>query len=86
MKRFLKRYSVDIFFSISFIFLTYIISTVGQENIAVIFRKVAVFSAWSVMWYLSRILKIGFVEWLEEDKKKYSYVYMISSALIFALA
>jgi len=88
IKRFILRYGLDIFFGIISLIAVAILSIIGTENLAVILRKIAVFGIWSVVTYISRISKIGIINWDENPQNKiyYTFCYLICSAIIFALA
>jgi hypothetical protein len=86
--RFVKRYGFDVVIAAVGLILVVSVSMVAGENLAIILRKIAAFGAWSVLWYLSRVLKVGVIDWWEDDqwRKIYAVAYMASSALVFALS
>jgi hypothetical protein len=88
IKRFILRYGFDAFIGIASLIAVVILSVVGIENLAVILRKVAVFGIWSTVMYISRITKVGIVNWNEKPEWKvyYIYTYLIGSALVFAIS
>ena len=86
MNRFIKRYGLDVIMAIVGTVIVISISMVSMENLAVMARKMATFGIWSVVWYISRVLKIGTIDWQDKDWRHiYAMVYMVSTAIIFAL-
>jgi|GEM_PF-2664380 hypothetical protein len=87
-KRFILRYGFDAFIGIVSLIAVVILSVVGIENLAVILRKIAVFGIWSTVMYISRITKVGIVNWDEKPEWKiyYIYTYLVGSALVFSIS
>jgi len=88
IKRFILRYGFDAFIGIASLIAVVILSVVGIENLAVILRKIAVFGIWSTVMYISRITKVGIVNWDEKPEWKiyYIYTYLVGSALVFSIS
>jgi len=86
--RFIKRYGFDVVVAAIGLVLVVSVSMVAGENLAIILRKIAALGAWSVLWYLSRVLKVGVIDWWEDEnwRRIYAVAYMGSSALVFALS
>jgi len=86
--RFVKRYGFDVVVAAIGLVLVVSVSMVAGENLAIILRKIAALGAWSVLWYLSRVLKVGVIDWWEDEnwRRIYAVAYMGSSALVFALS
>jgi hypothetical protein len=56
--------------------------------LAVVIRKLAVFGIWNTVMYISRVTKVGVIDWNEmpHGREIYAFVFMAVSGLIFALA
>ena len=86
--RFVKRYSFDTVLAVVSLFLIISISMLGMENLVVVIRKLAVFGIWNTVMYISRVTKIGVIDWnkMPHGRELYTFVFMAVSGLIFALA
>jgi hypothetical protein len=86
--RFVKRYSFDGVLAVVALLLIVSISVLGMENLAVVIRKLAVFGIWNTVMYISRVMKVGVIDWndMPHGREIYTFVFMVVSGLIFALA
>jgi len=89
MNKYLQQFGwhwVIIFLGIMF-FLTGLIG-LFYEPFQFVFKKVFLLSLWYVFAYLTRLIRIGHIDWKSDEwaKRLYYLVILIGSSLIVALA
>jgi len=85
LKRILKHYSVDLALAVVFMLVAFAYVYDQPTLLSAIARKVALASAGLVYYYITRVLKVGFIEWRDPYDKIYSIVLLIYIGLVFAL-
>ena len=85
LKRMLKHYSIDIILAIVFLLVALVYVYDQPTLLSAIARKVALASAGLVYYYITRVLKVGFIEWRDPYDKVYSIVLLLYIGLVFAL-
>jgi len=85
LKRIVKHYSIDITLSIVFMLVAFAYVYDQPTLLSAIARKVALASAGLVYYYITRVLKVGFIEWRDPYDKVYSVVLLLYIGLVFAL-
>ena len=85
LKRILKHYGVDLALAIVFLLIAFIYVYDQPTLLSAIARKVALASAGLVYYYITRVLKVGFIEWRDPYDKIYSIALLIYIGLVFAL-
>jgi len=84
-KRLFKQYSVDIILAIVFTAIAFAYVYDQSALLSAIARKVALASAGLVYYYITRVVKVGFIEWRDPYDKIYSIALLLYIGLIFAL-
>ena len=84
-KRLFKQYSVDIILAIVFTVIAFAYVYDQSALLSAIARKVALASAGLVYYYITRVVKIGFIDWRDPYDKIYSIALLLYIGLIFAL-
>ncbi len=82
--RIFRYYGLEIGLAVLMLYITLSFSALSQELISALARKVFLWSAGLVAYYVARLLKIGVVEWNEDDKKLYSIVILLYTGLVFS--
>jgi hypothetical protein len=85
LKRILKHYSIDVALAIVFMLVAFVYVYDQPTLLSAIARKVALASAGLVYYYITRVLKVGFVDWRDPYDKIYAIVLLIYIGLVFAL-
>jgi hypothetical protein len=85
LKRILKHYSVDLVLAIVFMLVAFVYVYDQPTLLSAIARKVALASAGLVYYYITRVAKIGFVEWEHPYEKIYAISLLLYIGLVFAL-
>jgi len=85
LKRILKHYSVDVALAVVFMLVAFIYVYDQPTLLSAIARKVALASAGLVYYYITRVFKVGFIEWRDPYDKVYSVVLLLYIGLVFAL-
>jgi hypothetical protein len=85
LRRILKHYSVDIALAIVFMLVAFVYVYDQPTLLSAIARKVALASAGLVYYYITRVLKVGFIDWRDPYDKIYSIVLLLYIGLVFAL-
>jgi len=85
LKRLFKQYSVDIILAIVFTVIAFAYVYDQSALLSAIARKVALASAGLVYYYITRVVKIGFIDWRDPYDKIYSIALLLYIGLIFAL-
>ncbi len=85
LRRVIKHYSVDLALAIVFMLVAFAYVYDQPTLLSAIARKVALASAGLVYYYITRVLKVGFIDWRDPYDKVYSIALLIYIALIFAL-
>jgi hypothetical protein len=85
LKRILKHYSVDVALTIVFMLVAFAYVYDQPTLLSAIARKVALASAGLVYYYITRVAKIGFVEWEHPYEKIYAIALLLYIGLVFAL-
>ena len=85
LKRILKHYSVDVALAIMFMLVAFVYVYDQPTLLSAIARKVALASAGLVYYYITRVLKVGFINWRDPYDKIYSIVLLLYIGLVFAL-
>jgi hypothetical protein len=84
-KRILKHYSVDLTLAVVFMLVAFVYVYDQPTLLSAIARKVALASAGLVYYYITRVAKIGFVEWEHPYEKIYAIALLLYIGLVFAL-
>jgi len=84
-KRLFKQYSVDIILAIVFTVIAFAYVYDQSALLSAIARKVALASAGLVYYYITRVVKVGFIDWRDPYDKIYSIALLLYIGLIFAL-
>jgi len=84
-KRILKHYGVDLAFAVVFLLVAFIYVYDQPTLLSAIARKVALASAGLVYYYITRVLKVGFIDWRDPYDKIYTIALLIYIGLVFAL-
>jgi len=85
LKRILKHYSIDVVLAVVFMLVAFVYVYDQPTLLSAIARKVALASAGLVYYYITRVLKVGFIEWRDPYDKIYSIAILLYTALVFAL-
>ncbi len=85
LRRVIKHYSVDLALAAVFMLVAFAYVYDQPTLLSAIARKVALASAGLVYYYITRVLKVGFVEWRDPYDKVYSIALLIYIGLVFAL-
>jgi hypothetical protein len=85
LKRIVKHYSVDIALAVVFMLVAFVYVYDQPTFLSAIARKVALASAGLVYYYITRVLKVGFIEWRDPYDKIYTIALLIYIGLVFAL-
>jgi hypothetical protein len=85
LKRILKHYSIDIALAIVFMIVAFVYVYDQPTLLSAIARKVALASAGLVYYYITRVLKVGFIEWRDPYDKIYAIAILLYIGLVFAL-
>ncbi len=85
LRRVIKHYSVDLALAVVFLLVAFAYVYDQPTLLSAIGRKVALASAGLIYYYITRVAKIGFVEWEHPYDKVYSIALLIYIALVFAL-
>ncbi|WP_297888930.1 hypothetical protein [Sulfurihydrogenibium sp.] len=84
IKRIFRYYGLEIMFAIVMLYIALSFSMISQELASALARKIFLWSAGLVAYYVARLLKVGVVEWNDEDKKLYSIAILLYTGLVFA--
>jgi len=84
-KRILKHYSVDIVLAVVFMLVALIYVYDQPTLLSAIARKVALASAGLVYYYITRVAKVGFIDWRDPYDKIYTVALLLYIGLVFAL-
>ncbi len=85
LKRILKHYSIDIALAIVFMIVAFAYVYDQPTLLSAIARKIALASAGLVYYYITRVLKVGFIEWRDPYDKIYAIALLLYIGLVFAL-
>jgi len=85
LKRILKHYSIDVALAVVFLLVAFANVYDQPTLLSAIARKVALASAGLVYYYITRVLKVGFIEWRDPYDKIYSIALLLYIGLVFAL-
>jgi len=85
LKRILKHYSIDIALAVVFMIVAFIYVYDQPTLLSAIARKVALASAGLVYYYITRVLKVGFIDWRDPYDKIYTIALLLYIGLVFAL-
>ncbi len=85
LKRILKHYGVDLALAVVFMLVAFAYVYDQPTLLSAIARKVALASAGLVYYYITRVLKVGFIDWRDPYDKIYSIVLLLYIGLVFAL-
>ena len=85
LRRILKYYGVDLALAIVFLLIAFAYAYDQPTLLSAIARKVALASAGLVYYYITRVAKIGFVEWEHPYEKIYAIALLIYIGFVFAL-
>jgi hypothetical protein len=83
--RVFKHYGVDIILAVVFTVIAFIYVYDQPTLLSAIARKVALASAGLVYYYITRVFKVGFIEWSDPYDKIYSIALLLYIGLVFAL-
>jgi len=85
LKRVLRHYGVDIVLAVVFLLVAFAYVYDQPTLLSAIARKVALASAGLVYYYITRVLKVGFIDWRDPYDKIYTIALLIYIGLVFAL-
>ncbi len=85
LRRVIKHYSVDLALAVVFMLVAFAYVYDQPTLLSAIARKVALASAGLVYYYITRVAKVGFVEWEHPYEKIYSIALLLYIGLVFAL-
>jgi len=85
LKRILKHYGIDLLLAVVFLFIAFKYVYDQPALLSALARKVALASAGLVYYYITRVAKVGFVEWRDPYDKIYTIALLAYIGLIFAL-
>lgn len=83
-KRLFRYYGLEIVLAVVMLYITLSFSMISQELVSALARKVFLWSAGLVAYYIARLLKVGVIEWGDEDKKLYAITILLYTGLVFA--
>jgi len=81
----LKHYGVDLVLAVVFMLVAFAYVYDQPTLLSAIARKVALASAGLVYYYITRVLKVGFIDWRDPYDKIYAIALLIYIGLVFAL-
>jgi hypothetical protein len=84
-KRIFKHYAIDIILAVVFAYIAFLYVYEQSALLSAIARKVALASAGLVYYYITRVVKVGFIDWRDPYDKIYSIVLLLYIGLVFAL-
>ena len=87
----MKKYFKEWFLAIVLIIICLVLFLTGwvfdfTAPCQVIIKKTFLVIWWYFLSYLFRRIRLGKIEWTNEDKKSYYFILLIGSALIFAMS
>jgi hypothetical protein len=85
LRRILKYYGVDVALAVVFMLVAFTYVYDQPTLLSAIARKVALASAGLVYYYITRVFKVGFIDWRDPYDKIYSIVLLLYIGLVFAL-
>jgi hypothetical protein len=85
LRRILKHYGVDLALAVVFMLVALVYVYDQPALLSAIARKIALASAGLVYYYITRVLKVGFIDWRDPYDKIYSIALLIYIGLVFAL-
>jgi hypothetical protein len=85
LKRILKHYSIDTTLAFVFMLVAFVYVYDQPMLLSTIARKVALASAGLVYYYITRFVKIGFIDWRDPYDKIYSIILLLYVGPVFAL-
>ena len=85
LRRILKHYGVDLALAVVFMLVALVYVYDQPALLSAIARKVALASAGLVYYYITRVLKVGFIDWRDPYDKIYAIALLIYIGLVFAL-
>jgi hypothetical protein len=85
LRRILKHYGVDLVLAVVFMIVAFAYVYDQPTLLSAIARKVALASAGLVYYYITRVLKVGFIDWRDPYDKIYAIALLIYIGLVFAL-
>jgi hypothetical protein len=83
--RVFKHYGIDIILAVVFAYIAFTYVYEQSALLSAIARKVALASAGLVYYYITRVVKVGFIEWRDPYDKIYSIALLLYIGLVFAL-
>ena len=84
IKRIFRYYGLEIVLAVVMLYIALSFSMISQELASALARKVFLWSAGLVAYYVARLLKVGVIEWGDEDKKLYTVAILLYTGLVFA--
>jgi len=85
LRRILKHYGVDLALAVVSVLVAFVYVYDQPTLLSAIARKVALASAGLVYYYITRVLKVGFIDWRDPYDKIYTIALLIYIGLVFAL-
>jgi len=85
LKRILKHYSIDITLAVVFMLVAFVYVYDQPTLLSAIARKIALASAGLVYYYITRVSKVGFIDWRDPYDKIYTVALLLYIGLVFAL-
>lgn len=80
----MKYYHLEIALAIMFSVIAIRFSISSEELISAIARKVALASAGLLYYYITRLIKVGTIEWRDPYDKIYSIALLLYMAVVFS--
>ncbi|RMG99402.1 MAG: hypothetical protein D6699_08470 [Aquificota bacterium] len=86
IRRLFRYYGFEIVLAVVMLYIALSFSMLSQELASALARKVFLWASGLVAYYVARLIKVGVVEWDEDDKKVYSIAILLYTGLVFAFA
>jgi hypothetical protein len=83
-RRILKYYYLEIALTVIFLVLAVKYTISSDELVSAIARKIALASAGLLYYYITRLIKVGVIEWRHPYDKIYSIALLLYMAIVFS--
>jgi len=84
LKRLLRYYHIDIILAIVFTIIAFIFVYDNSSLLSAMARKIALASIGLVYYYITRFIKLGYIEWSEPYDKIYSLALLMYMAIVIS--
>ena len=84
--RIFRYYGLEIVLAIAMLYIALSFSMLSQELISALARKVFLWSAGLVAYYVARLIKIGIMEWNDDWQKIYAIAILLYTGLVFSFS